>query len=81
MNDLSKKWDFVRIVRLLTGLAFAIYAFTAAEYTFLFVAGYFLLQAILNISCCGVSGCSSQQSSSDKRVYDGVIQEYDPKKK
>ncbi len=75
-----KNWDFSRVMRLIAGVGISTYAFTAKEYSFLFLAGFFLLQAILNISCCGAGGCSSSAGNNQKQVFKGEIEQYKPNK-
>jgi len=76
MNNILKNWNVGRIIRLLAGIGLTIYAFASKEYGFFMLAGLFLFQGILNISCCGPSGCSSGETDNQKQVYKGEIQEY-----
>lgn len=78
MNLDFKKWDAMRIFRLIAGIGIGIYAISSKEYVFFFLAGMLLIQAILNISCCGASGCSTSKNS--KQVYKDVIKTYKPGK-
>jgi hypothetical protein len=74
MNGLLRNWNFMRVFRLLAGLGFGYYAIVYHEYLFLFFAGFMLLQAALNISCCGVAGCSQPNGNGQKdEVYKGQI--------
>lgn len=74
MNSLLKGWDAARIIRLVAGVGIAVYAITSKDYLFLWLAGLFLFQAVLNISCCGAGGCSTSKPPQSKPVYD--IKEY-----
>ncbi|WP_321436502.1 hypothetical protein [uncultured Bacteroides sp.] len=80
MNNILKNWDFSRIIKLIAGIGISIYAITEKEYSFLFLAGFLFLQAILNISCCGAGGCSSSTNNSQKEVFKGEIKQYKPEK-
>jgi len=80
MNNIFRNWNIARIIRLLAGLGLSIYAFTSKEYAFLFLAGLFLLQAVLNMSCCGTGGCSSSNENDQKQVYKQDIKQYKPNK-
>ena len=80
MNNIFKDWNIARVIRLLAGVGLSIYAFTSKEYSFLFLAGFFLLQAVLNMSCCGAGGCSSSNEKEQKKVYKGEIKHYKPNK-
>ena len=78
MNNILKKWDIMRVIRLITGVGFGIYAITSKEYLFLWLSGLLLLQSILNISCCGKGGCSSSKTKQTKEVYKDIIKPYKP---
>lgn len=74
MNNALKNWDVIRIIRLVAGVGIGVYAISSKDYIFLLLAGMFLLQAILNISCCGSAGCAT--SNQQKQVYKDVIKPY-----
>lgn len=76
MNKFLKNWNVARIIRLAAGVGLSIYAVTSKEYQFLLLAGLFLFQAILNLSCCGAGGCSSAGNGHQKQVFKGEIEEY-----
>ena len=75
-----RNWDLARIIKLVAGIGIGIYAITSKEYSFLFLAGFFFLQSILNVSCCGAGGCSSNANNSEKEVFKGEIKQYKPEK-
>lgn len=76
MNSLLKGWDVARIIRLVAGIGIAVYAITSKDYMFLLLAGLFLFQAVLNISCCGAGGCTTNDKTNQKQVYKDQIKEY-----
>lgn len=79
MNSILKQWDFLRVIRLAAGVGLGIYAIVSKEYPFLFLSAFFLVQAILNISCCGSNGCSSRQNQG--QLYKDIIKPYKPERK
>jgi len=81
MNNILKNWGFVRIIRLLAGVGFGIYAVISSDYMFLWLTGMLVFQAIFNISCCGAGGCSSPNTTETKEVYKGIIKPYKPEQK
>lgn len=81
MDKLLKNWDMMRIIRLLLGLGVGGYAIAQKDYTFLLLAGFFLFQAIMNISCCGAQGCSTTKPKTKDNVYGDQIKEYNPNEK
>lgn len=76
MNKILKGWDAARIIRLIAGVGIAVYAITSKDYMFLWLAGLFLFQAVMNISCCGAGGCSTSENTKTKQVYENQIKEY-----
>lgn len=76
MNSLFKNWGAARVIRLIIGLGLVCFSFIQHEYLFLIVAAMLLLQAVLNVSCCGVGGCSSAANSSKSSVYKDEITPY-----
>ena len=81
MNNLLKNWDVARIIRLVAGVGIGIYAIVSKDYMFLLLAGLFLFQALLNISCCGAGGCSTSNTASQKQIYKEQIKPYNPNQK
>lgn len=78
MNRILKNWDASRILRLILGAIIAIYAISSREYGFLILGGFFLFQAIMNVSCCGASGCYTDKDNSKKNIYKDQIKDYKP---
>jgi uncharacterized membrane protein HdeD (DUF308 family) len=78
MKNLLSNWDASRILRLVLGLGIGTYAVITAEYLLLILAGWLLLQGLLNISCCGTA-CSSQDTKTGNQgLYKDQIKEYKP---
>ncbi|MFZ1236067.1 MAG: hypothetical protein WAR39_03550 [Prevotella sp.] len=76
MNNLLKDWSTGRIIRLLTGIGFGVYAIISKDNLFYILAGLLLLQGILNFSFCG-AGCSSG-GTQHRGVYE--FKKYKPEK-
>ena len=77
MNNLLKDWSTGRIIRLLAGIGFGVYAIISKDNLFYILAGLLLLQGILNISLCGAAGCASR-GDRQKKVYE--FKKYKPEK-
>ena len=77
MNHILKNWDFARIVRLLLGVLITIYSISSKDYIFLVLGGLLLFQAIMNISCCGSAGCSTDTKYKEN-IYGDQIKKYKP---
>lgn len=77
MNRILKNWDFARIVRLLLGVLVIIYSISSKDYVFIVLGGLLLVQAIMNISCCGSAGCYTE-SKHKENIYGDQIKKYKP---
>ncbi|OJU49849.1 MAG: hypothetical protein BGN96_00345 [Bacteroidales bacterium 45-6] len=77
-GDFLKNWDAMRIFRLIVGLFIAVYGICTKDYVLLMFSAFFLLQAILNISCCGIKGCGSPKSQDEKGVYEDQVKPFKP---
>lgn len=75
MKQIVKGWDFIRILRLMLGIAFGGYALWTGDYLLLFLSGMLIVQAVLNWSCCSASGCGT--ASDGKAVYKDFVKPYD----
>ena len=68
MNLLSN-WHFMRILRALVAV-WAIFEFiNTKEWMVLFIGGFFAVQAIFDVGCCGASGCATAPQT---RKQDGL---------
>ncbi|MBP1618757.1 MAG: hypothetical protein H6Q14_2584 [Bacteroidetes bacterium] len=77
-RDFLKNWDAMRIFRLIAGLSIAVYGIYSKDYVLLMFSAFFLLQAILNISCCGVQGCGSSNAKNEKGTYEDQVKPFKP---
>lgn len=78
MSKLLNNWNISRIIRLVLGIGFAIYATIAKEYILYMLAGFFILQAALNVSCCGSGGCNTSNQTDEAQVYKDQIKQLKP---
>lgn len=76
MNRILKNWDAIRIIRLMLGAVVVAYAISSEEYAFLILGGLLLFQAIMNVSCCGASGCNTAKGKSKENIYGDQIKKY-----
>ena len=61
-------WDFPRILRLIIGLALITMAIITKEWTIALLGGFFSMQSVLNMGCCGIQqSCSTRTTSSIKK--------------
>ena len=75
MKEYLKTWDLMRVLRLALGFFIIVQGVQAKEWLFVAIGGLFSLMPLLNIGCCGVSGCNTPVSKSDKKVEDITYEE------
>ncbi|MDR2206714.1 MAG: hypothetical protein LBE36_11245 [Flavobacteriaceae bacterium] len=63
-----KNWNFMRLLRLLLGIAIIVQGVVSREWIFTFIGVLFSLMPLLNIGCCGVSGCDLPVSKNRKKT-------------
>ncbi len=57
MREIVVNWDLMRILRLVLGSWVIYSSIIDAQPIFGILGGIFVLQALLNIGCCGSGGC------------------------
>lgn len=67
---LLKGWDFMRILRLATGLTGIVFGFKNQDLLLGFAGFFLLLMAAFNIGCCGFGGCSISSADDQSRLGD-----------
>ena len=75
MKNYLRNWDFMRVLRLALGIFIIVQGVQAKEWLFVALGGLFSLMPLLNIGCCGVSGCNTPVSKSNKKVEDITYEE------
>lgn len=62
MKNYLKNWNFMRMLRLATGIFIVVQGIQSKEWLFVALGGLFSLMPILNIGSCGLSGCKTPVS-------------------
>ena len=75
MKTLVNNWNIVRIIRLALGVAAIAQGVTTNEYILTIAGVLILFMALLNIGCCGASGCSIQPKKNETNNAKEVIYE------
>ena len=75
MKEYLKTWDLMRVLRLALGIFIIVQGISAKEWLFVALGGLFSLMPLLNIGCCGVSGCNTPVSKSSKKIEDITYEE------
>lgn len=66
MEIIAKQWNLMRVLRLLVGI-WAIYSsITDGQPLFGILGGMFILQALLNVGCCGGNNCKIPQNQNQR---------------
>jgi hypothetical protein len=68
MKGYLRNWDFMRLLRLALGIFIIVQGIQIKEWLFVALGGLFSLMPLLNIGCCGASGCNTPVSKSNKKV-------------
>lgn len=61
MNYL-KQWNFMRLLRLVIGIAILIQGIQTGEWIWIAAGAVFSLMPLLNIGCCGTTTCAPTRS-------------------
>lgn len=75
MKNYLKTWDFMRVLRLAMGIFIIVQGISAKEWLVVGAGVLFSLMPIMNIGCCGASGCNTPIRKSNKNVEDVSYEE------
>jgi hypothetical protein len=75
MKNYLKHWNFMRALRLALGIFIMVQGVITKEWMFAFAGFLFSLMPILNVGCCGVSGCNTPIAKSNQKAEDIIYEE------
>ncbi|MBS1737914.1 MAG: hypothetical protein JSS98_15125 [Bacteroidetes bacterium] len=75
MKNYLKTWDFMRVLRLALGIFIIVQGVVARDWLFIGAGVLFSLMPILNIGCCGASGCNTPVRKNTGNVEDVSYEE------
>lgn len=75
MDRILNGWNVMRIIRLALGIFIVVQGIVTKEWVFAVLGGLFAIMPLLNIDCCGASGCSVPVSQSRKKLEDITYEE------
>lgn len=75
MKGYLRNWNFMRVLRLGLGIFVIVQGIMAKEWLLVGLGGLFSLMPLMNIGCCGVSGCSTPAPKSNKKIEDITYEE------
>ena len=65
----------MRAIRLLLGVVIVVQGIVVRDWTFALMGGALSIMPLLNIGCCGVSGCNVPASRKSKNTEDITYEE------
>lgn len=78
MRNYLMRWNFMRFIRLVLGVAILIQGINNAEWFFAIVGGLFSVLALLNVSTCGLAGnnaCCTAVNAKEDQSIDNITYE------
>jgi hypothetical protein len=76
-QTLLSNWNFIRVLRLLMGIAIIVQAVLARDIIFGIAGALFTVLAIFNIGCCGTDACYTpvKKDAANKKeiIYEEVV--------
>lgn len=66
-----RRWNFIRLFQLIIGISIVMEGIQRSEWVMTFVGAFFSLMPLLNIGCCGTSGCSTslpKENNKEKEI-------------
>jgi len=75
MKEYLKNWDFMRVLRLALGIFIIGQGIVAKDWTFIALGGLFSLMPLLNVGCCGASGCNTPIRKNNGNIEDVSYEE------
>jgi hypothetical protein len=67
MNTILQGWNFMRIIRLVLAIVILVQGIAAGEAVSIILGVAFGGMAIANIGCCGATGCTVGQRSTNNK--------------
>lgn len=77
MKEYLKRWNFMRILRLVLGVVIVVQGIQTQEWLFVILGGMFSVLALLNLSTCGISNsaCRTPMNNDNKHQTDDITYE------
>lgn len=70
MKNYLRNWDFMRVLRLALGIFIIVQSVITKDWLFVGSGVLFSLMPIMNIGCCGASGCNTPVRKSNGKIED-----------
>lgn len=67
MKNYLRNWSIMRVLKLALGIFVIVQGLVQQEWMLIGLGGLFSLMLLMNIGCCGASGCNRPIVKSDKK--------------
>ncbi|MBL1410060.1 hypothetical protein [Sphingobacterium faecale] len=68
MKNYLRNWNIMRVLRLALGIFVIVQGVMDQQWILAILGGMFALMPLMNVGCCGVSGCSTPIAKSNKKL-------------
>ncbi len=75
MKEYLRNWKLMRVLRLALGVFIIVQGIQAQQWLLVGLGGLFSLMPLLNIGCCGTSGCNTPVRRTNKKTEDITYEE------
>ena len=80
MKKLLISWNISRIIRLTLGVVIIVQGIATGEALLILAGSFIAATALLNIGCCGTSGCNIPEANLNKNQKKIIYEELDKEK-
>lgn len=74
MNTLLQNWGLFKIIRVALGIIILIQGILTGEIPSILIGLAFSVLALMNVGCCGPSGCSTGANTGSKQQTQGEVE-------
>lgn len=75
MKSYFSNWNFMRFVRLALAIMIIVQGIQMREWLFIVLGSLFSLMPLLNIGCCGTSGCNTRVRKNNGNITEEIAYE------
>lgn len=72
MKEYLRNWNFMRLLRLALGIFIIVQGIQNQMWLFVFVGAIYALMPLLNVGCCGTSGCAPTRYKNSKPTHEEI---------
>jgi cytochrome c oxidase assembly protein Cox11 len=80
MKAIIQNWNFIRLLRLVLGVAILVQGIIIKDVSTILLGIVFAAMPVFNIGCCGTNGCAVNTKKSNKSYTNIEYEELDTKK-